>query len=73
LAVASELGLELRFESPTVEELLVMDEVFISSSIRELLPVVRVDGQFIKGGRPGAITARLHEAFKARVRAEMRL
>lgn len=73
LAVASDLGLDVRFDCPTVEELLGMDEVFISSSIRELLPVVRVDGTTVGDGRPGAITTRLHEAFLARVGTEMGL
>jgi branched-chain amino acid aminotransferase len=73
LAVGRELGLELRYEAPTVAELVSMDEVFVCSSIRELLPVVRVDGQAVGDGRPGRTTLRLYEAFQARVRAEMGL
>jgi len=40
-------------------------EVFISSSVRELVPVVEVDGQPIGAGRPGPISAELLAAFRA--------
>lgn len=73
LRVAGELGLAVEFAAPTVTELLGMDEVFVCSSIRELLPVVRVDGETVGEGRPGPTTVRLHEAFRARVAAEMGL
>ena len=39
------------------------DEVFVTSSIREVLPVVRVDGRTIASG-PGPITRALHRAFR---------
>jgi branched-chain amino acid aminotransferase len=73
LRAATELGLSVRFECPTLPELLKMDEVFVCSSIRELLPVVRVDGEPIAGGEPGPLTRRLHEAFLRGARAEMGL
>jgi branched-chain amino acid aminotransferase len=63
--VARSLGIhvELRTFAPT--ELLAADEVFITSSIRELVPVVAVDGRPAGGGRPGPLTARLHAAYRA--------
>lgn len=73
LACARELGLEIRLETPTVERLLAMEEIFICSSIRELLPVVRVDSQLVGGGSPGPLTRRLHNGFRDRVRLEMGL
>lgn len=44
------------------------DEAFITSSLREVVPVVRADGVVIGDGRPGALTRRVHEAFGALVR-----
>lgn len=73
LRVARSADIPLEFVCPTVGELQQMDEVFISSSIRELLPVVRVDGQVIGNGQPGPVTRRLHEAFRAFVLREMGL
>lgn len=40
------------------------DEVFITSSIRELLPVVRVDDRTIGSGAPGPVARALHRRFR---------
>ncbi|MFQ5717553.1 MAG: aminotransferase class IV, partial [Nitrospinales bacterium] len=39
------------------------DEVFITNSIIEILPVTRVDQRTIGRGKPGKITRALHRAF----------
>lgn len=44
-------------------------ELFITSTTRELLPVVRVDEQPIGDGRPGPVRRLLHERFHESVRA----
>jgi branched-chain amino acid aminotransferase len=48
-------------------DLLEADEAFITSSTREILPVVKVDHTTINDGSPGATTTRLIDAFRARV------
>mgnify|MGYP003546856892 CR=1 FL=1 len=40
-------------------------EVFITSSVREVVPVVRVDDVVIANGRPGPITQRVLAAYRA--------
>jgi branched-chain amino acid aminotransferase len=50
-------------------ELFEADEAFLTSSTREIVPIVRVDGKAIATGRPGPVTARLREAVRARVEA----
>jgi branched-chain amino acid aminotransferase len=50
-------------------DVLAADELFLTSSIRGVLPVVRVDDHVVGDGTPGPITRelmRLHEAFLAR-------
>jgi branched-subunit amino acid aminotransferase/4-amino-4-deoxychorismate lyase len=42
------------------------DEAFLTSSIREVMPVVAVDGAPIGGGRPGPAAARLQAALRLR-------
>jgi branched-subunit amino acid aminotransferase/4-amino-4-deoxychorismate lyase len=42
------------------------DEVFTSSSIREVMPVVAVDGNPVGDGRPGPAAARLQAALRLR-------
>lgn len=57
----------VRFASITPADLATADEVFLTSSIREILPVVRVDDRIIAGGAPGPVTRALHAAFRAMV------
>ena len=40
-------------------------EVFVTSSLRELVPIVRIDGRSIGSGVPGATTRALHAALRA--------
>ncbi len=40
------------------------DEIMISSSIRELVAVVQLDGQMIGEGRPGPICSQLHANYR---------
>ncbi|HZQ83005.1 MAG TPA: aminotransferase class IV [Gaiellaceae bacterium] len=49
-----------------VADLLGADEAFITSSIREVMPVVAVDGTTIGDGRPGPAAARLQSALRLR-------
>lgn len=44
------------------------DEAFLTSSLREVVPVVRIDGRKIGDGFPGPVTLRLLEAYRARTR-----
>jgi branched-chain amino acid aminotransferase len=64
LRAADEIGIETSLRDVREAELFAADELFISSTLREILPVVRLDGTAIGGGRPGPITRRLHEAFR---------
>jgi branched-chain amino acid aminotransferase len=45
------------------EDLFSADEAFITSSIREVLPVVAAEGHTIGGGAPGPVTKRLHRGY----------
>jgi branched-subunit amino acid aminotransferase/4-amino-4-deoxychorismate lyase len=47
-------------------ELLTADEAFLTSSIREVMPVVAIDGTRIGDGRPGPVAARLQDALRLR-------
>ena len=53
------------------EDLFAADEAFLSSTMVELMPIVTVDGKKIGGGKPGAVTKRLHTAFQELVRDEL--
>jgi branched-subunit amino acid aminotransferase/4-amino-4-deoxychorismate lyase len=49
-----------------LEELAAADEAFTTSSIREVMPVVALDGRPIGDGRPGPLAARLQAALRLR-------
>jgi len=67
LDLAAAAGMDAGEGSLEPADLRSADEAFITSSIREILPVCRVDGQAVGGGAPGPITRRLHEAYKRAV------
>jgi branched-chain amino acid aminotransferase len=54
------------------DELLASPEVFLTSSLRAIAPVVRVDGRSLGDGRPGPLTRRVMEAYSALVERECR-
>lgn len=67
LSLAKELGLCVK-EEPVAEDFLgTADECFTSSSLKEIMPVVKIDNQIIGDGSPGEITKRLIEAYRKSV------
>jgi branched-subunit amino acid aminotransferase/4-amino-4-deoxychorismate lyase len=60
-------GLGYRVEEGTyrLSDLLAADEAFTSSSVREVMPVVEVDGARIGEGRPGPAARALQQALRA--------
>jgi branched-chain amino acid aminotransferase len=71
IEAAAEAGLRVEVADLPMDRLLTADEIFITSSIREIVPVVRViDGErttTIGAGVPGPAVRRLHRAFRARL------
>jgi branched-chain amino acid aminotransferase len=65
LVAAARLGIAVDEGELRPEDLYQADEVFITSSIRELLPVVTVDDRRVGGGLPGPVCRQLHQAFRA--------
>jgi branched-chain amino acid aminotransferase len=52
------------------EDLEAADEVLVSSSVKGIIPVVRIDGKTVGDGRPGPVTRRLRALFEAAADAE---
>ncbi len=65
-------ALEIRAQERvfTMHDVYTADECFLTGTAAEVAPVVEVDGRPIGDGKPGAVTKRLNEAFRARVQAE---
>ena len=65
VGLARENGFNVEERCPEVTELAKADEAFLTSSWKEVLPVVRVGGTVIGNGKPGPVSARLRQLFKA--------
>jgi branched-chain amino acid aminotransferase len=59
------LSIPFREEPLRLPDLLGADEVFVTSTTREVVPVARIDERPIGEGRPGPLTRRVMEAFRA--------
>jgi branched-chain amino acid aminotransferase len=70
---ARRLGIEAAETPLTIHDLLDADEVFVTNSIMQILPVVRVERHDIGEGRVGAMTTRLLNAYRELVRQECTL
>lgn len=68
-----DLGIPCREVRFPKEYLYEADEVFVSSSLKEVLPVYDLDGKKINGAKPGPVTRRLKDAFDALVKKELNL
>ena len=64
--VGRDLGIEVRDETLSPADLETADEVFITSTTRELSPVTRIDERVIGTGRPGPVTMKLLEGYRRR-------
>lgn len=67
LEIATAIG--QRFEERTLapNDLQTADELFLTSSLREIGPLTTLDGASIGNGRPGPVTLRLLEAYRERI------
>lgn len=63
IGLAKKLGYEVREVLFPKERLYEADEVFMTSTIKEVFPVTQIDGVKIANGKPGKITRALKEAF----------
>jgi branched-subunit amino acid aminotransferase/4-amino-4-deoxychorismate lyase len=66
--LAEEAGLEVREDTFPLTEVEDADEVFTTSSVREVMPVISLDAAPVGDGRPGPVAARLQDALRVRSR-----
>ena len=67
--VAAEAGIPVVDGALHDEDLLNADEAFLTSTSKEVVPIVRVDDRVIGAGTPGPITLRLLDAYRLKARA----
>jgi branched-chain amino acid aminotransferase len=66
VSLARELGVGVTSGRLDPSDVWTADEIFLTSSVRELVPVVQVDDHEVGDGAPGPLTRRLHAAYRAR-------
>ncbi len=63
LDLAAQMNIPIRIEPFSLNDLLQANEVFLSGSVAEITPVVKVDDQIIGSGTPGNLTKKLMSAY----------
>jgi branched-chain amino acid aminotransferase len=70
-AIARDLGLEVDVANILRSELYTADEVFLTGTAAEVVPVRSVDDRVVGDGTPGPVTRKIQEVYKAAVRGEV--
>jgi 4-amino-4-deoxychorismate lyase len=69
LYAAAEAGMRVVEDAFPLERMAAADEVFASSSVREVMPVVELDGAAVADGRPGSAARDMQAALRAAAEA----
>ncbi len=72
LELARETELEVQQKPIPAKRLARADELFVTNSGWEIMPVTTVDGKPVGQGAAGPVTTALHKAYKARVQATVK-
>lgn len=67
MELAKQAGIPVEVRTMTRHDIFVADELFLSGTAAELIPVVKCDGRSIGNGTPGPVYRQLLEAFRAYV------
>jgi branched-chain amino acid aminotransferase len=70
MEIAEQSGREVREIPLTRHDVYIADEVFLTGTAAEVIPVVKIDGRRIGSGEPGPVTRDLIERFHKATRAE---
>ena len=64
IELACSQGIPLREEPFTSHDMYIAEECFVTGTGAEIIPVVKIDGRVIGGGKPGTITRGLLNAYR---------
>jgi branched-chain amino acid aminotransferase len=63
ITIAKDLGLKVKEERFSRDELYLADEAFFSGTAAEITPIREVDARIIGPGQPGPVTKQIQEAY----------
>lgn len=67
----AQAGIPIRLEALPLDDLRTLDEAFLSSTSRAVLPVVAIDGRPVGAGVPGSLTNQIAARYQARLNADV--
>lgn len=70
MEIAAKLGLEVREEILTRHDIYNAEEVFLTGTAAEIVPIVKVDNRVIGTGKPGRRTGQILSAFRELTRVD---
>jgi len=71
LELAQSIGVKAVQKEVRLSEITEADELFRTSSILEIMPLIYIDGKPIRDGKPGSITGKIMSAYTKLVNKEM--
>jgi len=71
LELATSLGLKAHKRRISLNDLMGVEEAFLTNSLIEIMPLVEIDGRPISNGKPGVVTRRIYKAYKTLVKREI--
>ena len=68
IELARKAGMVVKEMVLTRHDIFTAEELFLTGTAAEIIPVVKCDGRLIGTGKPGPVTKRLRELFQQMVR-----
>ena len=68
IELARKAGITVKEMALTRHDVFTAEEIFLTGTAAEIIPVVKCDGRAIGSGKPGPVTKRLREMFKELVK-----
>jgi branched-subunit amino acid aminotransferase/4-amino-4-deoxychorismate lyase len=72
LEIATSMGIKVVERRIAFDELFTCQECFLTNTLIEVMPLVEIDRRQIGSGKPGSLTAKLHQAYRELVKEEAR-
>jgi len=63
IKIAADLGISVKIDDLTIDQLLDADEAFFTGTASEVTPIKELDGQTIGDGKPGKLTVQLRALY----------
>ena len=70
MELAKSAGIEVKLEAIDVSQLLEAEEVFLTNSIMQVMPVCRIERSAVGNDKPGPVTLKLSAAYEEAVKRE---